>query len=96
MLSLFLLLSFGLILIGTVFVLFGSITMNSTGGCFLWPFPIIVVCGAGSGGAPFGYFIIGVVAVVLVFIVSLFWVRWRTGYSSNVGTGSDDYQSHAP
>jgi len=76
--------AFGLILVGSVLVLSGSIMSGSAGGCFFWPFPVILVCGAGSDGAPYISIIVALVVVVLISSLSFLWMRRVAGISSSL------------
>lgn len=68
----------GFFLIGFLLVFLGSPGPAFLGGCFFWPFPVIVVCGPGNGGL--SLLLIGLFAVVLTFlIVFLGWWTWKSG-----------------
>ena len=75
MLPSLLVVAFGLILVGFVLVLLGSSMSGSGAGCFFWPLPVVVVCGAGSGGAPYTFAILGAVIFAVVLLLSSFWMR---------------------
>ena len=76
--SFFLTLAFVLILMGFALVLTGSSISGLGGGCFFWPFPVIIACGAGNGGTPYALIIVGLVAVVLMSFLSFVWMRRTT------------------
>ena len=76
--------AFGLILVGSVLVLSGSIMSGSAGGCFFWPFPVILVCGAQSDGAPYISIIVALSVVVLISFLTLLWMRRVARSSSNL------------
>src|SRR5438034_6340805 len=82
--------AFGLILVGSVLVLSGSIVSGSAGGCFFWPFPVILVCGAGSDGAPYISIIVGLAGVWLISCLSFLCLCWVGGGSSNLYLVSTD------
>ncbi len=65
----------GFFLIGFLLVFLGSAGPVSSGGCFFWPFPVIVVCGLGTGGGSF--LVIGVFAAVLMSVMMVlgWWMR---------------------
>jgi hypothetical protein len=73
--SLLLALSTGLILTGIALVLAGAPTSGSRGGCFFWPFPLIIVCGLGTGGSVYVPIIFGAVALMTMLLFSMFWAR---------------------
>lgn len=73
--SMVLALAFALILAGFVLVIAGSGFSGFSGGCFFWPFPIIIACGAGSGGTPYFLIIVGLIAVAIISFLSFFWMR---------------------
>lgn len=73
----------GLIVSGLGLVLIGSNSAMS-GGCFLWPLPIIVVCGAGTGSESYLVLAIGLVVVFAISLLSFFSLR---GHGS---PGQDD------
>jgi hypothetical protein len=60
-----LIISLGLILAGIALLSLGSSTSGLAGGCFFWPFPVIIACGAGGAGASYTPIIIGGLAVGL-------------------------------
>ncbi|OLB46961.1 hypothetical protein AUI07_02590 [archaeon 13_2_20CM_2_53_6] len=76
--------AFGLILVGSVLVLSSSVMSGSAGGCFFWPFPVILVCGAGADGAPYISIIVALSVVVLISFLTLLWMRRVAASSSNL------------
>ena len=68
----------GLVLLGLSLVIANSATSGTGGGCFFWPFPVIVVCGAGSSGTVYPLMIVGLVVSVLISFMSFVWMRRST------------------
>jgi len=63
-----------IIFAGIILVILGLSTGGGTGGCFVWPFPLIIGCGFGSGGnIGFYLFLFG----LLAFAPLLFWWSLR-------------------
>ncbi|MBO0887970.1 hypothetical protein J2P12_02610 [Candidatus Bathyarchaeota archaeon] len=70
--------SLGLILTGLALMLVGSATSGLSGGCLFWPFPVIIVCGAGTGGSSNFSIVLGAVALMAMILFSIFWFRKTT------------------
>jgi flagellar motor component MotA len=81
--SYLLLVALGLILTGFALVLAGTVTSGSAAGCFFWPFPVIIVCGAGTGAAPYSAVVVGAIALVAVSVFSFLWMRKGAGGSAS-------------
>jgi len=74
--------AFGLVLVGFVLVFAGIAMSGSVGGCFFWPFPVIIVCGAGTGGASYIEVIVGAIVLVALSVFSFLWMRKAAGSSA--------------
>ncbi len=86
--SLLFLVGVGFFLIGFLLVFLGSAGPASSGGCFFWPFPVIVACGLGNGGGSF--LLIGLFATVLTFlIVFLGWWTRKPGAQGSPAEAPD-------
>ena len=77
--SLLIILSIGLTLTGLALVLAGATRPGLAGGCFFWPFPLIIACGAGTGGSAYVAIILGIVALVAMIFFSRIWVQRAAG-----------------
>ena len=73
----------GPVLLGLALVLANSPTSRTGGGCFFWPFPVIILCGAGSSGTVYPLIIAGLVVTIIISFISFFQMRRST-------TGPDD------
>ncbi len=59
---------------GIILVILGLSTGGGSQGCFIWPFPLIIACGFGSGGnIGFYLFLFGLLAIAPL----LFWWSLR-------------------
>lgn len=67
-----LLVGIALVVVGFLVILLGSSGPGSSGGCFFWPFPVILACGLGAGSSSFLS-----LGLVLVVSVSLLILSWR-------------------
>lgn len=64
----------GLIVTGLGLVLIGS-NAPVSGGCFIWPLPIIVVCGAGTNSESYLVLAIGLIVVFAISLLSFLSLR---------------------
>ncbi len=94
-LSLLFLVGIGFFLIGFLLVFLGSAGPISSGGCLFWPFPVIVVCGLGTGGGPF--LLIGVFAAVLISLTVVlgWWTRKPGDEGSPAAVPSEVRESYS-
>ena len=81
--SYLLLVAMGFILTGFAVVLAGTVTSGSAAGCFFWPFPVIIVCGAGTGGASYTFVVVGAMVLVAFSVFPFLWMRKRAGSSAS-------------
>ncbi len=81
--SYLLLVALGLILTGFALVLAGTVASGSAAGCFFWPFPAIIVCGAGTGGASYTFVVVGAIVLVAFSVFSFLWMRKAAGSSAS-------------
>jgi hypothetical protein len=67
--------SIGLVFTGLALVLLGSTGFGLTGGCFFWPFPILIACGVGTAGSAYAPIILAAVVLLVMVVFSLFLAR---------------------
>jgi len=61
-----LIIALGLILAGVGLLSLGPSSSHLAGGCFFWPFPVIIACGAGEAGVSYTSVITGGLIVGLL------------------------------
>jgi uncharacterized membrane protein len=67
--------SIGLIFTGLALVLLSSTSRGFTGGCFFWPFPILIACGVGTTGSAYVPIILAAIILLVMVVFSLFLAR---------------------
>ena len=74
------LVAMGIMLVGFVLILLGSTATGSSGGCFFWPLPLVLICGLATGTDL--YVALGLFSILLVVLFLLFfwWGKWKMAH----------------